>query len=697
MHRARAFLAFISILLTPLFSAKGQAPVLSREIEPSILLEKHLKTRFDRLTVARAARFEEIKGRAGREKWQAERRRFFLKQIGAFPERTPLNAKIVGKLKGDGYRIEKIIFESRPDFHVTASLYLPDSPAPYPAVLLPCGHSHNGKVSGQYQKAAILLAKNGMATLCYDPVGQGERYQVLAGKDNLYFHDHPRRIKVPHSRIQHLCTSEHTLMAVGSILLGENFAQYRIWDGMRAIDYLQSRPDIIPEKIGCTGNSGGGTLTSYLMALEDRIVAASPGSYLTTFSKLIETKGPQDGEQNIFGQIAFGMDASDYVTMRAPSPVLICAGTRDATFDISGTREVFTEANRFYSLQGYPERVAIHEAAGPHGFLVQHREAVARFMHRWLLGSEKVIWELPRSEWPDPVTDVFLHSLNEPVRTQEELYATPEGQVGLLSEERTVFEINAEKLTAIRKIRELNWRRKTPAEKQETIREVIGETENTGIRFETTSTEKGDDFSILQIILHRDGKIPLPALVYQPARETGKRILYLDGASKTATGEPERLAREGNLVIAPDITGIGETEAGSDRRSWGYGRFGWDNQEILTAYLMGDSFVRMRVSDIEAFSRYFKGESCEVIAIGQAAIPALHAAALNRETIAVVTVKQMISSWAEVVSAGEHWNQLVNAVHGALKHYDLPDLVELTNARVLQPVGVNWKGKAENR
>ena len=191
MHRARAFPAFITLILTPLFSAQGQVPVLSPELEPSTLLEKHLKTRFHRLTVARATRFEEIKGRAGREKWQAERRQFFLKQIGAFPERTPLNAKIAGTLKGDGYRVEKIIFESRPDFHVTASLYLPDSLAPYPAVLLPCGHSHNGKVSGQYQKAAILLAKNGLATLCYDPVGQGERYQVLAGKDNLYFHDHP--------------------------------------------------------------------------------------------------------------------------------------------------------------------------------------------------------------------------------------------------------------------------------------------------------------------------------------------------------------------------------------------------------------------------------------------------------------------------------------------------------------------------
>ena len=400
-HPMNRAIAFVMLVSASLISAQDHR------------LEEHLKNRFYRLTDARNAKFEALKGRSSLKKWQTDRREFFLRQIGDFPERTPLNAKTTGTLSGDGYLVEKIIFESRPNFRVTASLYLPDSPGLHPAILLPCGHSHNGKASGQYQKAAILYAKNGMATLCYDPVGQGERYQVLAEKENLYFHDLGlRQLKVPHPLVQHLCTSEHTLIGIGSMLLGENVAQYRIWDGMRAIDYLQSRPDIIADKIGCTGNSGGGTLTSYLMALDDRIVAASPGSYLTTFSKLIETKGPQDGEQNIFGQIKFGMGAADYVIMRAPSPVLICAGTRDSTFNIHGTRDVFTQANRFFSSLGFPERVGLNEADVPHGYYIQHREAVARFMHRWLLGSEREIWEVPRTEWPDPVTDEYLRSLS---------------------------------------------------------------------------------------------------------------------------------------------------------------------------------------------------------------------------------------------------------------------------------------------
>lgn len=94
-------------------------------------------------------------------------------------ERTPLNPKIVGTLKGEGYRVENVLFESRPEFHVTANLYLPTTPGPWPGMIVPCGHSHDGKVAGGYQRICILLARHGMAALCYDPLGQGERYQMI--------------------------------------------------------------------------------------------------------------------------------------------------------------------------------------------------------------------------------------------------------------------------------------------------------------------------------------------------------------------------------------------------------------------------------------------------------------------------------------------------------------------------------------
>jgi hypothetical protein len=142
--------------------------------------EQWLTREFVAMTEQRSAAFEKmIKSAAACREWQEKRRRFFLERIGGLPERTPLNPQITGTLKGKGYRVENIVLETRPAFHLTANLYLPDTPPPWPAVLVPCGHSHEGKAAGQYQLICMLLARHGMAAICYDPIGQGERYQML--------------------------------------------------------------------------------------------------------------------------------------------------------------------------------------------------------------------------------------------------------------------------------------------------------------------------------------------------------------------------------------------------------------------------------------------------------------------------------------------------------------------------------------
>ena len=239
---------------------------------------------------------------------------------------TPLNARVVGELKGDGFRVEKIIFQSLPDCHVTALLYLPtDARPPFPAVLVPCGHTANGKASSGYQRVCMLLARSGMAAFCYDPIGQGERYQLLDDA----------------GRPRYKSTTEHTLVGVSSMLVGRNTATYRVWDGVRALDYLQQRDDIDGARLGCTGNSGGGTLTEYLMALDRRILCAAPGCSVTTFRKRLEDNGLGDAEQNIYGQIAFGLGHADYFHLRAPRPALICSATRDYV-DIDGAWQIFS-------------------------------------------------------------------------------------------------------------------------------------------------------------------------------------------------------------------------------------------------------------------------------------------------------------------------------------------------------------------
>ena len=251
-----------------------------------------------------------------------------LRAIGGLPERTPLEPQVVGAILRPGYRVEKVVFQSQPKHYVTALLYLPDGrrfKPPYPGVLVACGHIQTGKGSGCHQAMGAILATNGMAALVFDPIEQGERLQYAYSK----------RLAG-----EAFVTSRHTMVGMGSLLLGRNTARFEIWDGMRAIDYLQSRPEIDPQRIGCAGNSGGGTQTSHLMALDDRIRCAAPSCWLTTLSDLLSDPGAQDSEQNIFGQLQFGVDYLHWIIMRAPSPALICVAAKDGYFNINGAGNV---------------------------------------------------------------------------------------------------------------------------------------------------------------------------------------------------------------------------------------------------------------------------------------------------------------------------------------------------------------------
>jgi dienelactone hydrolase len=683
-------LAFHLLALASLsLHAADDLTVLDPASKPAEAFETWLTQEFVAMTNRRSEAFETmIKSAAACQAWQEERKAFFLERIGGLPERTPLKPQITGRLQGKGYRVEKIMLETRPAFHLTGNLYLPDTPPPWPAVLVPCGHSHEGKAVGQYQLICMLLARHGMAALCYDPIGQGERYQMLdLAKERTVFDDAPH-VKVPHPNVRLMCTTEHTMTGISSALIGANAAQFRIWDGMRVIDYLQSRKDIIADKIGCTGNSGGGTETAYLMALDDRILAAAPGCYLTTFRKLIETKGPQDGEQNIFGQIAFGMDEADYCIMRAPKPTLICAGTRDVTFDFGGTWELFRDAKRFYSRIGYPDMIDMAAPDAPHGFTLQLREAVTRFMARHLLGKDIVVREI--AKLPDSFDDNQLRELSKPDWTAEQLQCSPKGQVMLLPSERSVFQINAEIAAKLKSARDSGLGPKT-------VREAVGASESvTEPNVQVIGKIEREGFSIEKMALKLEKAFQVPGLLFVPTKPNGKGILYLHGSSMKADADAiEQLVNAGNIVLAAELRGIGETETGFRRKSFGSGQFGRDNLEILTAYLMGKSFVGMRTDDVRSWARVLKAKSSEVsvIAIGEAALPALHAAALERDVFQTITLRQMIPSWESLVGAEGTFDQAVNMVHGVLRHYDLPDLIQMVGKeRVVIEQPVNGMG-----
>jgi dienelactone hydrolase len=608
----------------------------------------------------RKADWEKVETEAEIAAYQKKLKTFFEEQLGGFPERTPLNARITGTIEKDGYACEKVIYESRPGFFVTACLFKPATPPPWPGVIVPCGHSGIGKACEAYQRACVLLAQHGMAAFIYDPTGQGERY--------FFFNDAGKPVIGT--------TLHHTIAGTGAILTGSNQAFYFIWDGMRAIDYLQSRDDIIAEKIGCTGNSGGGTLTSYIMALDDRVVCAAPSCYLTSFEKLLTTIGPQDAEQDIYGQLAFGMNHADYIHMRAPRPTCMLTATHDF-FDIEGSWDTFREAKRFYGRLGYPERVDLVEIEDKHGFSRPRREAAVQWLQRWLLGRDAPVRE-EESE----------------ILTEEEIQCTEEGQVIRLPGAVSEFDLNIARMEKHAAARKEFWKETAADEAVNAVRLAIGARSLKSLpelEVQATGTIQRDGYTIQKLGTRPERGIILPALLFLPETPATAGIVYCHPDGKAADAAPggpiETLVRSGNAVLAPDLRGTGETRPDENAKGWDE-KVGHDWRDFFRAYLIGKSYTGMRAEDILNMARLLRGrledaERIALIAHGQMTVPALHAAALERDLFAAVRLGGGIPSWEAVARNPRAQDQLIHCVHGALTFYDLPDLMALLPAEVL--------------
>ena len=294
---------------------------------------------------ARRETMAKITTRAQAEARQQQVRTRLLGLMGGGFEKTPLNAKVVGSTEMEGYRIEKVVYESQPKFYVTALLYVPDDHAKkLAAIVMAPGHAASGK-AGDFAMASTF-ARNGFVVLSYDPIGQGERLQYPDGKNatatqpgNPY----------PGLSLATRPTGEHGEAGLQPTLIGDAVARYFLWDGMRAVDYLQSRPEVDAERIGAFGCSGGGAMTALLGALDTRVKATATACYITSMDTLLPSIGPQDAEQSTPGFIAAGFDFADWVELAAPRPYAI-VGTVGDMFPWAGLLASAAEARRFYSL-----------------------------------------------------------------------------------------------------------------------------------------------------------------------------------------------------------------------------------------------------------------------------------------------------------------------------------------------------------
>ena len=320
---------------------------------------------------------------------EAERRKKWVREtlldiLGGLPDyHGPLNARITGRIEAEGYIIEKVLFESLPAFFVSADVYRPAQPGRYPGVLLQSGHTQEGKA--EPQRLAANLALKGFVALAFDPIGQGEREQT-----------YDPQLQGP---LAGWSVPEHIQAGAQSIMIGEAAGRYFIWDAMRALDYLISRPDVDTNRIAAAGCSGGGALTTFLAALDSRIKAVVPACYPNSYRLLFAGPDP-DTEMAFPVFLARGLDVADFVELSAPTPWLIQATQHDY-FTPAGGKMVYEEARRWYQLYGAEDRVQFFVGPGSHGTPLVSREAVYEWLIRWLKDGKGDPHEQPVKLYPN--------------------------------------------------------------------------------------------------------------------------------------------------------------------------------------------------------------------------------------------------------------------------------------------------------
>ncbi|GAB3337560.1 alpha/beta hydrolase family protein [Larkinella ripae] len=628
------------------------------EGSPSTSLYRHLCQRAFGQLAQRQRAIEKLKTRADWQKRQAEVRAKLRKIAGPFPEKTPLNPVITGTIQRDDFSVEKLYFESRPGYFVTAALFLPKNrPGKLPAIVYCSGHSLNGFRADAYQRIMLNYVKKGFVVLAFDPIGQGERRQYA-----------------DESVVKKSAVNEHSYPGAQSFIAGLSPANYFIWDGIRSVDYLLSRPEVDPSRIGIAGRSGGGTQSAYIAAMDERILAAAPECYLTTFDKQLRSKGPQDAEQNLLYGLENGIDLADYLEVRAPKPALIVSTTRDI-FSIQGARDLFQEARKAYAALGKPAHLTMAEDDAEHLSTTKNREAAYAFFQKFLNN-------------PGSSAD-----LDVPLFKEEELYVTPRGNVYATLKGETLFSLNQKHLRKNR----ANPSKAAP-NLRETVRLITGY-EKPATRGEVIFSGRlpRDTYAIEKYLVSGAGKYAVPVLWLKPGQKTGKTLLLLDDRGKAVaaqTGEwADQLARAGHEVIVPDLSGTGELSTGYPKE----GDSVIDEIPLnlwYTGLLTHKNPVAVRAEEIEILAAFIQkntGPTQPLAAVARGTLGAdlLHAALLSNAFGAVALVNPLVSYQAIMDEMNYKTAFIPSAVAGALPAYDLPDLAAALSARnllVLNPV-----------
>jgi cephalosporin-C deacetylase-like acetyl esterase len=604
---------------------------------------------------------------AARQSWVRDT---FWRLAGGMPGRTPLNARTVGAFERPAYRVEKVIYESRPNFPITANLYIPkNARAPLPGVLFQMGHYRNGKAYDSYQRFAQGLVQLGYVVLAFDPMGQGER---------VYYLDSSKR----HSRLANP-DAEHTTPGKQMLLYGYTSTRLQVWDAIRSLDYLASHPLVDPKRLASTGHSGGGTLTMLLAAVDTRLAAAAacmPNTENVACSPFYPPGSTDDAEQNFINSGPVGFDRCDLFYPFAPKPMLISVSDQDfySTYSpqyIANGWKEFKRLRAVYELMGRGDALAWADSILPHALAYESRMQIYNWFGRWLKGDSKPLTAEPEVK-PEP---------------DEALWATEAGS--------TVVSLHSETPFTLLK-RETPERKPLSLEKAlvvdrpaRTLRaNVLGHVAYRTVRVEALDVASAPGVWVpAWLMLPEDRDASTPVLVCLDAG--GREELWF------GSEVDQVLPPKSPVICAADVRGVGTLEPEFSPGMAGYMR--WHQNEENYAWgslILGRPLLGQRVTDILALRAALKrhpalaGRKIRLAASNRLTIPALCAAALDPDIQALYLAGGLVS-FASVVETDSYSHPFANFAPQFLSCTDLPELIaRIAPRRVLLAGAVDGRG-----
>ena len=608
--------------------------------------------------------------------WQRRRpevERAFRQAIGleVLPERSPLHARTTARLDMGDYTIENVIFESRPGFPVTANLYRPNAAATgkRAAILCPIGHYLTaGKRAADVQSRCIKLARLGFVVLTYDAIGQGER---------------------------NISGNIHHEAGYALLPLGETIAGWMVWDSMRAIDYLLTLPDVDAERIGVTGNSGGGLNTLFTAALDERVRVAVVVGFTFEFNNWLKYAGTHCTCTHLPGMFR-GMEWFEIAGLIAPRALMMLQGDHDGIFPISGARRAGHNAEAIYALAGHAGEARFVELAGqPHAYSRPYREAMYGWMAAHLLGQGT----------GEPIAEGDVRPLDE---KDARLLCEPEGSI--MSHSPTVVQLARQKaMDAIAKM-PVSISDKTRTTDDQWVREltVVADVPTCFLapHAEKPTPVPGGTLGKISFV-SEDGE-PILGLLWLPQQRTApaRTVIIVDSRGKQAVAQSDLvkpLLESGMAVFAVDLRGRGET--------LGHMNAAWDTNFRLVANqvefgqpLPGRrGFDLLRAVDYVRTRRELGSEGLAVVGLGDDALPAVLAAAADSRIRSLVVsgyfhsfISQMRPMQSHGDDLGQGWNDaqlkgilktpdyeidLGSVIPSVLLTMDVPDLVALVAPR----------------